>query len=140
MPEIAEQLRNAREGAGLDIATVEADTKIRGKYLRALESGEWELLPEPTSAKAFLRTYGDYLGLDGRALVENFKLRYEYTGDLQAPTSANPVRPRRSRGLSRGAIAVVLVVLIIVGLFLIGRSAGASPVAQVAAPAPALNA
>ncbi|MFM9139371.1 MAG: helix-turn-helix domain-containing protein [Solirubrobacterales bacterium] len=127
MPEIAEQLRSAREGAGLDIATVEADTKIRGKYLRALESGEWDLLPEPTSTKAFLRTYADYLGLDGRAMVENFKLRYEYTGDLPAPTSANPVQPRSRRLLNRGAIAVVLVSLVIVGLFLIGRSSGASP-------------
>lgn len=127
MPEIAEQLRSARERAGLDIATVEADTKIRGKYLRALESGEWELLPEPTSTKAFLRTYADYLELDGRALVENFKLRYEYTGDLPAPTSANPVQPRGRRRLNRGAIAVVLVILVIVGLFLIGRGAGASP-------------
>lgn len=132
MPEISDRLRAAREGAGLDIATVEADTKIRGKYLRALESGEWELLPEPTSAKAFLRTYGDYLGLDGRALVENFKLRYEYTGDLQAPTSANPVARSRRRGMSRGAVAVVLVILIIVGLFLIGRSSSAT----VFAPAP----
>ena len=127
MPEISEQLRNAREGAGLDIATVEADTKIRGKYLRALESGEWDLLPEPTSTKAFLRTYADYLGLDGRAIVENFKLRYEYSGDLPAPTSANPVQPRSRRLLNRGAIAVVLVILVIVGLFLIGRSSGASP-------------
>ena len=126
MPEIAEQLRTARENAGLDIATVEADTKIRGKYLRALESGEWELLPEPTSTKAFLRTYADYLGLDGRAVVENFKLRYEYTGDLPAPTSANPVQPRNRRLLNRGAVAVVLVILVIVGLFLIGRSSGAA--------------
>jgi cytoskeleton protein RodZ len=140
MPEISDQLRAARESAGLDIATVEADTKIRGKYLRALESGEWELLPEPTSAKAFLRTYGDYLGLDGRALVENFKLRYEYTGDLPAPTSANPVRPRRRRGISRGAVAIVLVVLIIIGLFLIGRSSSASPVATLPVHALALNA
>lgn len=124
MPEIADQLRAAREAAGLDIATVEADTKIRGKYLRALENGEWDQLPEPTSAKAFLRTYADYLGLDGRAIVENFKLRYEYTGSVVAPTSANPV-PRRSRLLSRGALAVVLVVIVLIGLFLIGRSSSA---------------
>jgi cytoskeleton protein RodZ len=134
MPEIAEQLRSARERAGLDIATVEADTKIRGKYLRALESGEWELLPEPTSTKAFLRTYADYLGLDGRALVENFKLRYEYTGDLPAPTSANPVQPRSHRLFSRGAVAVVLVILVIVGLFLIGRSSGADTGATLLLP------
>lgn len=125
MPEIADELRSAREQAGLDIATVEADTKIRSKYLRALENGEWELLPEPTSTKAFLRTYADYLGLDGRAMVENFKLRYEYSGDVAAPTQANPV-PRSNRRLfSRGAVAVILIVLVLIGLFLIGRSSSA---------------
>lgn len=136
MPEIADQLKAARESAGLDIATVEADTKIRGKYLRALENGEWDQLPEPTSAKAFLRTYSDYLGLDGRALVESFKVRYEYTGDLPAPTSANPVRPSGRRLLSRGTLVVVLVVLLLLGLFLIGRSADAH--ADVTRPVPAL--
>lgn len=131
MPEIADELKAAREQAGLDIATVEADTKIRSKYLRALENGEWELLPEPTSTKAFLRTYADYLGLDGRAVVENFKLRYEYSGNLEAPTQANPVRSPNRRLVSRGAVAVVLVILVLVGLFLIGRSSSA----QGAAPA-----
>ena len=125
MPEIADELRSAREQAGLDIATVEADTKIRSKYLRALENGEWELLPEPTSTKAFLRTYADYLGLDGRAMVENFKLRYEYSGDVAAPTQANPVLRSNRRLFSRGAAAVILIVLILIGLFLIGRSSSA---------------
>lgn len=137
MPEIADELKAAREQAGLDIATVEADTKIRSKYLRALENGEWELLPEPTATKAFLRTYADYLGLDGRAMVENFKLRYEYSGDLDAPTQANPVRRPGQRLINRGVVAVVLVVLLIVGLFLIGRSSSAQ--ASIQAP-PALTA
>ena len=125
MPEIADELKSAREQAGLDIATVEADTKIRSKYLRALENGEWELLPEPTSTKAFLRTYADYLGLDGRAMVENFKLRYEYGGDVTAPTQANPVLRSNRRLFSRGAVAVILILLVLVGLFLIGRSSSA---------------
>lgn len=135
MPEIADDLKAARERAGLDIATVEADTKIRSKYLRALENAEWDLLPEPTSTKAFLRTYADYLGLDGRAMVENFKLRYEYGGEIVAPSPANPVRRGGRRLLGRGAVAVVLVILVLVGLFLIGRSSNAAQPALITPPA-----
>ena len=74
----------------IDITEVEADTKIRGKYLRALENEEWALLPGPTFVKSFLRTYADYLGLDGRSLVEEFKLKFERP-EMQAIA---PPRPR----------------------------------------------
>ena len=48
----------------LDIADVEASTKIRAKYLRALENEEFGMLPGPTFVKTFLRTYAEALGLD----------------------------------------------------------------------------
>ena len=54
--------------ARIDISEVEARTKIRAKYLRAIENEEWDLLPGPVYVKSFLRTYGDYLGLDSRML------------------------------------------------------------------------
>ena len=91
MPEIGATLREARMRERIDITEVEADTKIRGKYLRALENEEWDLLPGPTFVKSFLRTYADYLGLDGRMLVEEFKLRYERP-ELQ------PIVPPRGGG------------------------------------------
>src|SRR5829696_8345631 len=71
MPEIGDQLRETRLRNRIDITEVEAATKIRAKYLRALENEEWELLPGPTFVKTFLRTYADYLGLDARNLVES---------------------------------------------------------------------
>jgi len=55
--------------ARIDISELEAETKIRAKYLRALENEEWDLLPGPTYVKSFLRSYADALGLDGRLLV-----------------------------------------------------------------------
>jgi len=64
MPEIGETLREARMRRRIDMAEVESATKIRAKYLRALESEEWDLLPGPTFVKTFLRTYADYLELD----------------------------------------------------------------------------
>src|SRR5215212_3026453 len=77
MPEIGDQLRETRMRARIDITEVETATKIRAKYLRALENEEWDLLPGPTFVKTFLRTYADYLGLDARMLVEDYRVRYE---------------------------------------------------------------
>src|ERR671938_281197 len=77
MPEIGETLREARMRRRIDMTEVEAATKIRAKYLRALENEEWDLLPGPTFVKTFLRTYAEYLGLDPRLLVEEYRQRYE---------------------------------------------------------------
>ena len=77
MPEIGETLREARMRRRVDMTEVETATKIRGKYLRALENEEWDLLPGPTFVKTFLRTYAEYLELDSRLLVEEYRQRYE---------------------------------------------------------------
>lgn len=84
--------------ARIDISEVEAHTKIRAKYLRAIENEEWDLLPGPVYVKSFLRTYGEYLGLDTRLLVDEFKRRYERPD--QAPigsASRERERPRDTR-------------------------------------------
>src|SRR3712207_7553588 len=88
MPEIGETLRETRMRRRIDMTEVEAATKIRAKYLRALENEEWDLLPGPTFVKTFLRTYAEYLGLDARNLVEEYKQRFErseeHTSELQS--------------------------------------------------------
>ena len=89
----------------LDIAEFEARTKIRAKYLRALEDEEWSLLPGYTFTKSFLRTYAEMLGLDGRMLVDEFKRQYpdpseielSPSPDLAPRTAASPRAPRRAR-------------------------------------------
>ena len=102
MPEIGASLREARLRAKLDIIDVEAATKIRAKYLRALENEEWGLLPGPAFVKSFLRTYADYLGLDGKLLVDEYKLRHERPSDLdQMPISPNLGRRRGPGAVSR---------------------------------------
>jgi cytoskeleton protein RodZ len=127
MSDIASQLRTARTDAGIDIATAEYATKIRSKYLRALESGDWAALPEETSAKSFLRTYGDYLGLDGRALVEMFKAGQVSVGDPSSYAPTAPYGGETRRPGWRTWLVVALVVILIVGLFLIGTNTGAAP-------------
>src|SRR5438477_8855070 len=98
MPEIGESLREARMRARIDVSEIEAKTKIRAKYLRALENEEWGLLPGATFVRSFLRTYADYLGLDSRLLVEEYRLRHEHPPDpALRPTSPSPGGARRAR-------------------------------------------
>ena len=109
--------------ARIDISEVEARTKIRAKYLRAIENEEWDLLPGPVYVKSFLRTYGEYLGVDWRMLTDEYKRRYERPSDheLRPVTSLGRERgPRRPTVppwlVIAGVFAVIIVVLIVVGL------------------------
>jgi cytoskeleton protein RodZ len=128
MPDIGATLREARMRARTDISEVEAETKIRAKYLRALENEEWDLLPGPTYVKSFLRTYAEALGLDGRLLVEEYKLRHERLSDVElqpiAPRSASDRRRPRGPGFPRGALVAVVVAGLLVALYLLGSGGG----------------
>src|SRR5437660_3268307 len=97
MADIGSTLREARMRSRIDISEVEARTKIRAKYLRAMENEEWNLLPGPVYVKSFLRTYGDFLGLDSRLLVDDFKRRYERPSDheLRPVTAIGRERERQ---------------------------------------------
>ena len=90
MFEIGSSLREARLRQALDFPEIEQNTKIRGKYLRALEDEQFELLPAQTYVKGFLRSYAEYLGLDGQLYVDEYNSRY-VVGEDDAT-----LRPRRS--------------------------------------------
>src|SRR5438309_9446213 len=97
MADIGATLREARMRAKIDINEVEARTKIRAKYLRAIENEEWDLLPGTVYAKSFLRTYGDFLGLDSRMLLDEFKRQYERP-DHDARSIGSGAARERERG------------------------------------------
>ncbi|HEV2975739.1 MAG TPA: helix-turn-helix transcriptional regulator [Solirubrobacteraceae bacterium] len=131
MAEIGETLRDARMRARIDVSEIEAKTKIRAKYLRALENEEWGLLPGPTFVKSFLRTYAQALGLDGKALVEEYRLRFEDPAEAALePIVSAPQRSRArpgggggrssSGGPSRGYLAIVGVVVVVIILLIVG--------------------
>ncbi len=95
---IGEVLKRARSRQKVDIQTVEEQTKIRTKYLRALENEEWEVLPGHPYAKGFLRTYAQVLGLDGDALVDEYRRTVESSLGVDAPVGfTEPVLERRRR-------------------------------------------
>jgi cytoskeleton protein RodZ len=137
MPEIGATLREARMRARIDVSEIEAQTKIRARYLRALENEEWDLLPGPTFIKSFLRTYATALGLDGKALVEEYRVNFEHPGEQEPQPIGHQRRQARSggdiggaspgAGPSRGYMVTVgliglLIVILVVGLLTRGSS------------------
>src|SRR5919197_5626866 len=94
MFEIGSSLREARTRRGLALSDVERDTRIRTRYLTALEEERFDALPGPAYAKGFLRTYADYLGLDAQQFVDEYDSR---AAPAEFPQAALPVRVRRPR-------------------------------------------
>jgi hypothetical protein len=127
MADIGATLREARMRARIDITEVETRTKIRAKYLRALENEEWDLLPGEIYVKTFLRTYGDYLGLDTRQLIDDFKRRYERPSDheLRPITPRSRERDRRPRGprAPPWVLVTIVLVLVVAALAYVGSNA-----------------
>ncbi len=125
MPEIGQTLRETRMRNRIDITEVEAGTKIRAKYLRALENEEWDLLPGPTFVKTFLRSYADYLGLDSRQLVEEYKQRFERPSTMELTPFARGPGPRREHRRRRawlgpGLVVVFALVVVLGALYVLG--------------------
>lgn len=147
MADIGSTLRDTRMRERIDITTVESATKIRAKYLRALENEEWDQLPGPTFVRTFLRTYAEYLGLDPKVLVEEYKQRFERPGpqDLMPFSSSRSGGGRRPQKPPRvvppWAILGVFVALLLVALFALGTLGGDDPADDelVATPTPALT-
>jgi helix-turn-helix protein len=120
MFEIGSSLRDARERRRIGLAQAEQATKVRVKYLRALEEEEFDQLPAGTYVKGFLRTYADYLGLDGQLYVDEYNSRFERTdrADLLARRSSR--RPQeRNRRLERNVILAALGLIVVVTVVVI---------------------
>ena len=140
MPEIGDQLRETRMRNRIDITDVEAATKIRAKYLRALENEEWDLLPGPTFVKTFLRTYADYLGLDARNLVEEYRSRYERPAAQELTPFGTNIGGRRARP-RRPVFAPWMAVLVgiaalVAALYLLGTWGGGPDEEEASGPGP----
>ena len=115
MFEIGNSLREARVRRGVEFAQAELGTKIRGKYLRALEEEQFDVLPAQTYVKGFLRTYAEYLGLDGQLYVDEYNSRFVSGGAHEASIARrSTARPqRRNRRIETN---VVLIALALIGV------------------------
>jgi hypothetical protein len=135
---VGDILKEARKGKDLTFNKIEEDTKIRAKFLQALEQGEYDKIPGEVYVKGFLRNYATYLGLDPMVMLE--KYRQEQSGEsitglkkvsALAKNEAQGVREtergrrgeekdkenNRRKGISPGwIVAIVLVILLGVGI------------------------
>jgi cytoskeleton protein RodZ len=120
MFEIGSSLREARLRQGLDFPELEQATKIRGKYLRALEDEQFDVLPAKTYVKGFLRNYAEFLGLDGQLYVDEYNSRYVVGDDepLSRPRRSQPVR-RGPRVQSRVVLLTLLGIALVAGLVIV---------------------
>ena len=118
MFEIGGSLREARLKRGLSPADVQKAIRIRDRYLQALEDERWELLPGDAYVKGFLRTYADYLGLDGTLYVDEYNSRFAHPEDavIVPERLARPVRLPRRGGILRPAVAIGALVAVVIGL------------------------
>jgi cytoskeletal protein RodZ len=117
---LGEVLRAAREARFIDLSRVERDTKIRARYLSALERGEYRELPGAVYTRGFLRNYGIYLGLDPEYLLDLYRLEQGDADRRPAPMPPRPVSERQGRPLvvSSGAVAAVILT-VMVALFVV---------------------
>ena len=127
---VGRTLREARTRRKVELAEVEAATKIRVRYLRAIENEEWDLLPGDTYARAFIRAYATHLGLDGERLAEDQRRSRGASRVGERLPKAEPVRVRQPRGERRlpslppRLLAALVSVALIAVLVIVGLSSG----------------
>lgn len=126
--EIGPTLREARIRCKIDLTEIEGRTKIRVRYLRALENEEWDLLPGPTYTRSFIRTYASFLGLDGERLADDFR-RQEEVQLAEPGGGREPALPARlpSPGgprIGAGTVAGIAAAVLILALLVLGLTSG----------------
>ena len=129
MFEIGNSLREARERQGLGYPEVELATKIRAKYIRALEEEDFTSIPGDAYLRGFLRTYAEYLGLDGDVYVDEYGSRFITSWRDELPPRPERRRITRERHLERRAVLLVLAGIVLVAglVFAAFRLPGSSP-------------
>lgn len=132
-------LREARSRQGLGYPQVELATKIRAKYVRALEEEQFDALPAETYVRGFLRAYADFLGLDGQLYVDEYDSRVAPDAGVAPPRRESSRARRRELSFQRRAVVLALVgITSLVALVIVAwRFGGAPPSAPSVMPPPA---
>jgi hypothetical protein len=116
-----------RERREIPISEVEEATKIRSRFLRAIESEEWDVLPGVAYARSFIRTYADFLGLDGARLAAEHKQEHTTTAAAGPHVEPDPIGPgtlRRRSGIPRGPLIAIVGAGLVAVLVILGLSGG----------------
>lgn len=123
MFEIGTTLRQARERRQLGLDRCEAETKIRARYLRALEDEDFDVLPGPTFVRGFLRSYAHHLGLDGQLFVDEYNSRhFDPSDDDVFPRRRPTARERRNRKRESHIILIAIVAIVALAVLVIAAA------------------
>lgn len=110
-------LREARNRRKVELSEVEAATKIRFRYLRAIEDEEWDVMPGGVYTRGFIRTYATFLGLDSDRLVGDYRESVEpwhRAVDAQQPEAGGGATRSGPRNVALGGLVVLAVVAVAV--------------------------
>jgi cytoskeleton protein RodZ len=130
-PTLGQALRSARETHGVSFEEVAAILRIKASYLAALEAGQFEQLPGTAYALGFVRTYAEYLGMNGSEAVQRFKT--ESTGG-QGPRSTLTFPSMPPRGRVPGIMPLLIAIIaaaVIIGAWFLWRSEAQSLLSRV---------
>lgn len=140
-----ELLERIRKERGLSLRDVEDATKIRTRYLEGLEREDYSMLPDQVYVQGFLKTYANYLGLDGEELAKDFRDRRaprrergltferprvsEFERPIMSPGGLAGAERRRVSGATILTVVLALVLIALVGgaLYYVGSRSAASP-------------
>jgi cytoskeletal protein RodZ len=124
---IGPSLREARIRRGIGLDRVEAATRIRTRYLEAIEDDRWDELPAEAYAKGFLRTYASYLELDPQQYLAAFRENRREVEEPIAPLAERPYEPRRPRAPLFLAVALGLAAVLAVAAWRLDSGEEAAP-------------
>ena len=129
MFEIGNTLREARVRRSITLQQVEEDTKIRVKYIQAMENEDFDVMPGATFVKGFLRTYSEYLSLDPEVMLDEYRSRGRTTGEIQEPFGGVSMlgAPRGHRGRNTVVFVAVICLLVLGVIYVIGRGGDPQP-------------
>jgi hypothetical protein len=134
---IGDSLREARTRRGLSAADVQKGIRIRERYLTALEEEHWDLLPGEAYTKGFLRTYAEFLGLDGNLYIDEYNTRISHADEDRPIVPQSLVAARRTRrGLLRTLMILLVVGAIVGGFAALGMGGGGSPTREATGKTP----
>ena len=129
MFEIGNTLREARVRRGITLQQVEEDTKIRVKYVQAMENEDFDVMPGATFVKGFLRTYSEYLSLDPEVMLDEYRSRGMKTGEIHEPFGGVSMlgAPRGHRGRNTVVFVAVICLLVLGVIWMLGRGGDTPP-------------
>lgn len=141
MFELGNNLREARQRRRIDLVIAEQDTKIRSKYLAALETEDFDVLPGPVFVRGFLRTYSRYLGLDPQLFIDEYNARFGRFEEVEEHASPALGRPglaqeREHRGRRTMRAILVLSLVAVAVLAWLGLREEPATTARTPEPAP----